>query len=137
MILEVKKELKEKLDEEKIKHLNNMSNILLKLKINAVNFRTTARDIYDIAFILKNYHNEIYNIDKDLLQKSYDIFCSDITGLLLDYEELFKNDKILDMEDLFLTAQRLESFRKVFEKEYKKPFIQKIIKPVRKVKFKR
>lgn len=91
---------------------------LLKLKINAFNSRVVARDLYDIAFILNNFYEEIKNNNPNLLDISYEIFSKDVMNIVIDYEQVFNNDNILNIEDLFKTAQRLERFKKIHINKY-------------------
>ncbi len=97
----------------------------VKLKIDALTNRVVARDLYDIAFILNNYYEKIKKSDKELLQICYDLIGKDVVNVIIDYEECFAEDKILDIEDLFLTAQRLERFKKTYEVERKNPIPSK------------
>ena len=98
---------------------------LLKLKINALINRVVARDLYDIAFILGNYYEEIKKSDKELLRICYDLIGKDVVNVIIDYEDCFAEDKILDIEDLFLAAQRLERFKKTYEVEKETPILSK------------
>ncbi len=88
---------------------------LVKPKINTLSNRVVARDLYNIAFILNNYYERIKKSNENLLRTCYDLFAKDAVNTIIDYEDCFAEDKILDIEDLFLTAQRLERFKKTYE----------------------
>ena len=76
--------------------------------------KLNARDLYNIAYILDNFYNKI---NQEILSKYYDLFRKrDIIDILIDYENAFIEDESLNHKDLFLTGQRLESFKKKMKK---------------------
>ena len=117
------------IDDSKLKSfINNIKlysiDELLKLKINAFKSRVVARDLYDIAYILNQYFKEIEKSSPYLLDICYETFAKDVMDMVIDYEQVFSNDNILDIEDLFKTAQRLERFKKEYIKHNNKPSIE-------------
>lgn len=78
-------------------------------KISAFLNRKTARDLYDIAFISKFYYSEL---SYDIKKKMFSLLKREeaILDLIPEYEELFKEDKILTTVDLLESIKRLVEF---------------------------
>lgn len=90
--------------------IDNMSiyslDALANMKLDAFENRTTARDLFDLGYIL-------YFKNCDLTQKTKERFLkafgeTDFIDLLLSREMTFKEDNILGESDLFETINRLK-----------------------------
>ena len=83
-------------------------------KLSAFSGRKTARDLYDIAFIVNTYYSEL---DYSIKWKFFDLLKSeeDILDLIPEYEEVFRKDNILDLTDLLESVKRLVNFYKKME----------------------
>jgi predicted nucleotidyltransferase component of viral defense system len=96
-------------------------NHLADFKANAFLERTTARDIYDLAFLLKKYPDAISN---DLVKSCYDKF----KAVGMDYYEgLMKSDEIIkkyDCESILLTLNE-QLDQKITVSQRQKPVQQK------------
>ena len=90
--------------------LNKMSiytiDALSNMKLDAFENRTTARDLFDLGFILYEKHNELTPKTKERFLKTFkDV---DFIDLLLSRESAFKEDSILSESDLFESITRLK-----------------------------
>lgn len=89
-------------------------NDLFLQKLSAFSDRKTARDLYDIAFIVDTYYSDL---DYSIKRKFFDLLKSEenILDLIPEYEEVFKEDNILDLTDLLESVKRLVNFYKKME----------------------
>ena len=89
-------------------------NDLFLQKLSAFFDRKTARDLYDIAFIVNTYYSDL---DYSIKRKFFDLLKSEenILDLIPEYEEVFKEDNILDLTDLLESVKRLVDFYKKME----------------------
>jgi len=90
--------------------LNKMSiytiDALSNMKLDAFENRTTARDLFDLGFILYEKHNELTTKTKERFLKTFKNV--DFIDLLLSREAAFKEDSILSESDLFESITRLK-----------------------------
>jgi len=78
---------------------------LANMKLYAFENRTTARDVYDLGYILFDKHSDLsYKTKKRFIQKFSD---TDFVDFLLVSEPAFKEDSILTEDDLFESVTRL------------------------------
>ena len=86
-------------------------NDLFLQKLSAFSDKKTARDLYDIAFIVDTYYSDL---DYSIKRKFFDLLKSEenILDLIPEYEETFKEDTILDLTDLLESVKRLVDFYK-------------------------
>jgi predicted nucleotidyltransferase component of viral defense system len=69
---------------------------LIEQKIAALTNRTAARDLYDVAFLAKNYLNAFSPATKSTLK----LMIQDLNALEQRFEDAFEEDEILATEDL-------------------------------------
>jgi predicted nucleotidyltransferase component of viral defense system len=76
------------------------------MKLDAFENRTTARDLFDLGYILYEKYNELTPKTKERFLKTFkDV---DFIDLLLSREAAFKEDSILTESDLFESITRLK-----------------------------
>jgi len=98
--------------------INNMRvytiNKIVNLKLDAMANRTTARDLYDIAFIVDKYDNQLSNRTKRRLASKFNY--NEFMDLAIAYENTFYEDKILNESALFKSITRLSEKIPVIKK---------------------
>ncbi len=99
----------------KIYNINDL--FLQKLKVFVE--RTTARDLYDIAFISNSYYSQL---DYELKLKLFELLESEdrIYDLIPEYEEVFKSSSIFDEVSLLTSITRLMEFFKKVKRDFRK-----------------
>ena len=94
-------------------------NDLFRQKINALVKRHTARDLYDVGFIVEKYYDVLL---PELKKSFFSLFSSkeSIYDLIPEYELAFSEDDVLTDSDLLRSVARLMSFYEKMETELRK-----------------
>jgi len=95
----------------------NINDLLLQ-KLSSFPDKTTAGDLYDIAFIVDTYYSQL---DYNIKQRLFNLLKSEerIYDFIPEYEKLFKSDRVLDELDLLVATTRLMKFFKEMKKDFK------------------